>query len=122
MSDEWSWSIAEITAHPYEALLYIRKLEKELETLRREHVWILKSEDCITVNGNVVYTFAGIQGLDPRTLKGRRVEIDGYLFDVLGVETYAIVDATGTNFGLAVMQPTGINREALMGGKDSDHD
>lgn len=50
----------------------------------------------------VVFTFAGIAGLNPRTLKGERVVIDNYIYTVEGVETYATLNATGLGFGLCV--------------------
>lgn len=49
-----------------------------------------------------VATFPGVPGLDPRTLNGAQVEIDGKPYTVQGVETFAIHDATGKPFGLLV--------------------
>ncbi len=62
----------------------------------------LQSADLIVVTGRPVFTFTGVPGLDPRSLEGQAVTIDGHRYGVLGVETYAIVDATGHNFGLMV--------------------
>ena len=64
----------------------------------------LTSADLICVKGqsHPVFTFYGVADLDPRTLKGEIVTIDGHLYEVLSVETYALMDATGTNFGLMV--------------------
>ncbi len=62
----------------------------------------LQSADKFYLKDRLVYTFHGIEGLDPRTLQGQIVNIDGAAYRVTGVETFAIMDATGTNFGLAV--------------------
>lgn len=64
----------------------------------------LTSADLICVKGqsHPVFTFHGVKGLDPRQLKGEIVTIDGHLYEVLRVETFALMDATGTNFGLMV--------------------
>ena len=48
------------------------------------------------------FYFRGIPGLNPRTLQGEVVTIDGNLYTVTGVDTYAIYDATGLPFGLRV--------------------
>lgn len=46
---------------------------------------------------------AGVPGLDPRPLIGRRpVLIDGTPYTVRGVETFAIHNVTGRPFGLLV--------------------
>ena len=55
----------------------------------------------ITARG-IVHTFEGISGLNPRPLKGQRVIINGKFYTVEGVETYALLDATGHAFGLCV--------------------
>ncbi len=62
----------------------------------------LTSADLIVVNGKPAFTFSGVPHLDPRTLIERNVMIDGQPYFVLSVETYALYDATGTNFGLMV--------------------
>ena len=64
----------------------------------------LTSADLICVKGmdHPVFTFHGVKGLDPRTLRGQWVIIDMHPYEVLRVETYALVDATGTSFGLMV--------------------
>lgn len=62
----------------------------------------LQSADVICVGKTVMFTFAGVPGLNPRLLKGQRVRIDGHVYEVLGAETYAVMDATGMNFGLGV--------------------
>lgn len=49
-----------------------------------------------------VATFAGIPGVDPRPLVNLEVEIDGRVYTVRGVETFAIRDASGKPFGLLV--------------------
>lgn len=48
------------------------------------------------------FMFKGIAGLDPRSLKDNLVFIDGYRYNVISVETYAVNDPTGRNFGLIV--------------------
>lgn len=58
--------------------------------------------DSIIVNGEVVFMFQGISGFNPRPLQHQNVFIDGTEYHVLRVETYAIYDATGHNFGLMV--------------------
>lgn len=63
---------------------------------------VLTSADLIVVAGRPVFTFAGVPGLDPRGLHGRIVTIDGHRYRVSGVETHAIVDASGFPFGLRV--------------------
>ena len=62
----------------------------------------LISADLIILEGEPVFTFKGIAGLDPRTLKDQQVMIDGHPYDVLGVDTYCVVDPSGLNFGLMV--------------------
>lgn len=49
-----------------------------------------------------VATFRGFADLDPRPLSGQRVMVDGRSYTVLGVETFAISNATGQPFGLLV--------------------
>lgn len=51
-----------------------------------------------------VANIAGIAGLNPRELVGQQVEIDGRAYDVLGVETFCLLDRSvaGTPFGLLV--------------------
>lgn len=49
-----------------------------------------------------VATFPGIPDIDPRPLSGQHVEIDGHLYTVRGVETFAIHNVTGKPFGLLV--------------------
>lgn len=46
----------------------------------------------------------GVEGLNPRTLTGQQVEIDGKTYAVLGVETFAMMDRSvvGLSFGLLV--------------------
>lgn len=70
----------------------------EIETILR-----FRSGDHITVNGHDVFTFGAIDGFDPRSLvRGQQVSIDGGLFRVRGIETFALIDATGTSFGIMV--------------------
>lgn len=66
----------------------------------------LTSADIIHINGRAVYTFSGIPGFDPRTLKGKSVIIDEHIFRVVSVETFALRDATGFSFGLMVEDET----------------
>jgi hypothetical protein len=62
----------------------------------------LTSADRCTNSRGTVFTFEGIPGLDPRKILDQQVIIDGREYTAKGVETYAIYDATGTNFGIAV--------------------
>ena len=62
----------------------------------------LISSDLICNGGKPTFTFKGVAGLDPRTLLNEPVCIDGHEYDVLRVETYAVMDPTGMNFGLMV--------------------
>ncbi len=62
----------------------------------------LTSADLIVVNGLPAFIFSGVPHLDPRTLREQNVMIDGQPYFVMSVETYALYDATGTNFGLMV--------------------
>ena len=51
--------------------------------------------------GWVAY-ITGVDDLDPRSLTGQLVEIDGKPYSVQGVETFAIRNVTGKPFGLLV--------------------
>ncbi len=48
------------------------------------------------------FAIDGIKGLDPRTLKGQYVLVDGDPFNVLGVEVFMVNDPTGMEFGMVV--------------------
>ncbi len=69
----------------------------------------LSAADVVCVNGDVMYTFLGVKGLNPRQLRGQEVQVDGRTEIVKSVETYAIQDATGHNFGLIVVR-SGVKR------------
>ena len=60
---------------------------------------VLKSADLIVVNGKPVFTFEGLPGINPRILHGQQVFIDGNLYDVISVETYALLEPIGHPFG-----------------------
>ena len=62
----------------------------------------LTSADLLCIDNKPVFTFKGVAGLNPRTLLNEPVCIDGHEYDVLRVETYAVMDPTGMNFGLMV--------------------
>ncbi len=62
----------------------------------------LTSADLIAVDRTPTFTFEGVEGLDPRKLRDTVVVIDGHRYLVKRVETFALHDATGTSFGLAV--------------------
>lgn len=68
-----------------------------------EPFWRLTAGDWHQIAGKGwAASFPGIPGLDPRSLHGQQVEIDGETYAVLGVETYAISNVTGKPFGLLV--------------------
>lgn len=72
----------------------------------------LTSADSFTIQGvGHVKTFLGVDGLNPRTLVGQPVNIDGEDRIVRRVETHAVMDPTGMNFGLltdpVAQQPEG---------------
>lgn len=62
----------------------------------------LTSADCLRIPRGTLFTFVGVPNLNPRPLVGHVVQIDGAPYRVIGVETYAVYDATGMNFGLLV--------------------
>jgi hypothetical protein len=63
----------------------------------------LHAQDWFTIAGRGrVASFAAIEGFNPRTLLNQDVLIDGKLYHVVGVESYALKDVTGCNFGLLV--------------------
>jgi hypothetical protein len=64
----------------------------------------LVSADLIVIDKFPVFTFHGIKDLDPRKLQDALVIIDSHLYRVKRIETYAVMDATGHNFGLAVQR------------------
>ncbi len=55
-------------------------------------------------DGCTVHTFKGLQGLNPRWLKGDVVVMDGTLVRVVRVETFALLDeaVVGMPFGIIV--------------------
>lgn len=63
----------------------------------------LKSADSFMVDKRRIWCFEGIEGLNPRSLIGQEVIVDGLRYVVRGADTFAIMDATGTNFGLALV-------------------
>jgi hypothetical protein len=63
---------------------------------------VLTSVDSFIVRGRRVFNIAAVSGLDPRTLQDQVLVLDGQTVRVRGVETYAVVDATGQPFGLLV--------------------
>jgi hypothetical protein len=68
----------------------------------------LTSADTFHVTGRgKVFAFKGIKGFHPGVLRGKEVMIDGMLYQVRGVELYAIPDPTGRDFGLLVKEPKG---------------
>lgn len=58
------------------------------------------SADLLYVRGRPVFTFAGVPGLDPRTLHGTEVLIHGTRYRVESVSAFALTDVTGLPFGL----------------------
>lgn len=60
-------------------------------------------------HGQAWFYYHGIHGLNPRTLMGLEVQIEGgHRYRVLAVETFAVQDpyATGKPFGLLVTRVT----------------
>lgn len=62
----------------------------------------LTSDGSFQVGDRTAFTVGAVPGLDPRTLQGQVVTLDGTRVRVLTVETVAIVDATGTAFSVIV--------------------
>ena len=61
----------------------------------------LQSIDKVQIAGVGESTiFAGVDGLNPRTLQGQRVMVDGVEQLVKRVGTYAVMDPTGMAFEL----------------------
>jgi len=65
----------------------------------------LTADDWYQRGRSWVAVFSGVPDLDPRSLRGQQVEIDGKVHLVLGVETFAIHNVTGKPFGLLVGEP-----------------
>jgi hypothetical protein len=91
----------------------IAKVYRERHMPRQQIVWRdvgewhleveLHAKDWFTITGRGrVASFEGIEGFDPRLLLNTEVTIDGKPYFIRGVETFAILDATGRSFGLLV--------------------
>lgn len=63
----------------------------------------LNSIDTFISMGKICHACKPIKDLDPRTLVGKVVNLDGNPYEVLGVETFAMQDATGTRFAIRGM-------------------
>jgi hypothetical protein len=58
--------------------------------------------DKYEVNGYPVYACRGKRWLDPRKPRGEVVLLGGEFYKIIGVETFATLDALGDDFGLMV--------------------
>jgi hypothetical protein len=73
-----------------------------MEAITRNGVTMLRllSADKIKVGDKGVWTFHSVEGLNPRGLEGQLVEVDGEVYRVHGVETFAIAEPINQPFGL----------------------
>lgn len=62
----------------------------------------LTSVESFLMREQTVFAIEGVPRLDPRALLHRVIVLDGRTVRVVGVETYAILDATGTSFVVQV--------------------
>lgn len=60
----------------------------------------LRSADSFTIDGKRLKSFHAIEGLNPRTLQGEIVTVDGQRCRVLSVETFAVVEPINMPFSL----------------------
>ena len=49
-----------------------------------------------------IHICQGVDGLNPRTLIGAKVDLDGRELTVIAIETYAVMDPAGFNFGVVL--------------------
>ena len=49
-----------------------------------------------------IHICQGVDGLNPRTLIGAKVDLDGREVTVIAIETYAVMDPSGFNFGVVL--------------------
>jgi len=65
-----------------------------------EEPMILTSQGTSETSRGTLVSFAGIDGFDPRPLRGQLVRVDNQLCPVIAVEVFMRADPTGLPFGL----------------------